>query len=85
MGKTFRELFEDERGILSSKRILGTICVLVLCIISLATTFVPEYTGVPEYIITTIAALAFGLLGLSSVDKFSSKESDSTSTSIVEE
>ncbi len=68
-----RELFEDENNILSSKRILGTICVLVVCIIALGVVFLPDKISPPEHIINAVAALAFGLLGLSSVDKFSKK------------
>ncbi len=67
-------LLNDETGETSSKRVLGFICVLVICLIAVVDCFTTESTSPPEYVFQTLAALAFGLLGLTTVDKFSTKE-----------
>lgn len=67
-------LMKDENGVPSSKRFIGIVSGLSLCV----TLFLNQITGVfstpsPE-IITAVAALAFGSLGLSSVDKIWKRE-----------
>lgn len=69
-------LFKDETGSPSSKRFVGIICSLSLCI----TMFVNSYSlGVikpSDALVNAVALLAFGCLGLSSVDKFTKIKSD---------
>lgn len=63
----FREMIEDERGALSSKRVIGVVAVILLFI-----TFITSIFGITpdEYMAEVIALLAFGTLGLTSIDKF---------------
>lgn len=62
-------LMKDENGVPSSKRFIGVVSGLSLCV----TLFLNQITGVfsnpSSEIIAAVAALAFGALGLSSVDK----------------
>jgi hypothetical protein len=62
-------LFRDERGNPSSKRFIGIIAGLTLCI----TMYVNSYTHgdikPSDTLVNAVAMLAFGCLGLASVDK----------------
>lgn len=60
------KLFQDEHGNPSSKRFVGIICALSLCV----TLFLPVDLQHSGTLINAVALLAFGGLGLSSVDKF---------------
>jgi hypothetical protein len=60
------KLFQDEHGNPSSKRFVGIICALSLCV----TLFLPVNLQHSGTLINAVALLAFGGLGLSSVDKF---------------
>ena len=64
-------LFKDEKGNTSSKRFIGIICGLSLCI----SLFINQYTGhkPSDVLVDSVALLAFGCLGLSSVDKIWAK------------
>ena len=62
-------LFKDERGKNSSKRFIGIIGGLTLCL----TLFVNSFYGVEikpaDSLVNAVAMLSFGCLGLASVDK----------------
>ena len=62
-------LFKDEKGSPSSKRFIGILCGITLCI----TLYVNSYTHgdikPSESLVNAVAMLAFGCLGLSSIDK----------------
>jgi len=62
-------LFNDEKGSPSSKRFIGILCGITLCI----TLYVNSYTSgeikPSESLVNAVAMLAFGCLGLSSIDK----------------
>lgn len=60
------KLLQDEHGNPSSKRFVGIICALSLCVAM----FVPIDLQHHGTLINAVALLAFGGLGLSSVDKF---------------
>lgn len=64
-------LFKDERGSASSKRFIGIISGLSLC----GALFINLYTEHPvdPFLINAVAALAFGSLGLASIDKIWAK------------
>jgi len=70
-------LFKDEKGTPSSKRFIGVTAGLTLCaslLINLFTSYPVDHT-----IVQTVGLLAFGCLGLSTVDKFTKKkDSDNT-------
>jgi hypothetical protein len=69
-------LFKDESGHTSSKRFVGIVASLTLCI----TMYHNSYTSVgiapAEYLVNAVALLAFSSLGLSSIDKFIKSRKD---------
>jgi len=69
-------LFKDESGNPSSKRFVGIVASLTLCV----TMYHNSYTSVDiapaEYLVNAVALLAFSTLGLSSVDKFVKSRKD---------
>lgn len=69
-------LFKDETGSPSSKRFVGIVCALTLCV----TMYVNSYTNgdikPADSLVNAVALLAFGCLGLSSVDKFTKMKKD---------
>ncbi len=72
-------LFKDEKGSPSSKRFIGILCGITLCI----TLYVNSYTHgdikPADTIVNAVAMLAFGCLGLASVDKiWGKKDNDKT-------
>lgn len=67
------KLLQDESGSTSSKRLLGLLCGTVLCVVTIIASVMPTEMAPPEYIINAVALLAFGCLGLTSVDKFKIK------------
>lgn len=63
-------LFKDEKGTASSKRFVGIICGITLCGVLIANP-THDATHVPStHVIDAVALLAFGCLGLTSLDKF---------------
>jgi hypothetical protein len=67
-------LLKDEKGTPSSKRFVGIVASLSLC----TSLFINLFTEHPVdgNLINTVAALAFGALGLASVDKIWAKKHD---------
>ena len=67
-------LFRDEKGSPSSKRFIGILCGVTLCI----TLYVNSYTHgdikPADSLVDAVAMLAFGCLGLASVDKIWGKK-----------
>lgn len=75
----FKKLFADDKGIPSSKRFIGIIAGLSLCVTLFANQFTEEHIAPSPVLVNAVAALAFGSLGLSSADKILGKKgSDST-------
>lgn len=62
-------LLQDERGTPSSKRFIGIVSGLTLCITLFANQFTNEQIAPSPVLINAVASLAFGALGLASVDK----------------
>jgi uncharacterized membrane protein YccC len=60
----------DEPNSPSSKRILGTLCVFTLCFTLIYGIFSKSVSQPSDALVNTIGLLAFGLLGLTSVDKY---------------
>jgi len=73
MKKFFTQIFTDERGSFSSKRFIGIISGLTLCI----TMYVNSYTSgdikPSDTLVNAVAMLSFGCLGLASIDKVFNK------------
>lgn len=63
-------LFSDEKGTASSKRFVGIVCSLTLCGTLYHSSFSLTETTPPSALVDTVALLAFGCLGLTSIDKF---------------
>jgi hypothetical protein len=75
-------LFTDEHGVVSSKRFVGIMCSTMLCVTMYHNSFTTVDVAPAPYLVDAVALLAFGCLGLSSVDKFTktkSKIKDATS------
>lgn len=64
------ELFKDEKGNPSSKRFVGILCAITLCITLYHNSFYPLSSAPSSDLINAVALLAFSCLGLSSIDKF---------------
>ena len=70
MKKFFISLFTDESGVVSSKRMAGLLCVIVLLVALTGNVFYPKEITPSAHLIDAVALLAFGCLGLTSLDKF---------------
>jgi len=68
-------LFKDERGNPSSKRFVGIMCAIALCITMYHNSFSSVEIAPSTVLVDAVALLAFGCLGLSSIDKFTNKKS----------
>jgi hypothetical protein len=62
-------LFKDEKGSPSSKRFIGILCGITLCITLYANSYTHGDIEPAESLVNAVAMLAFGCLGLSSIDK----------------
>jgi len=70
-----REILSDEKGRLSSKRIVGVICAIFLCVTLYQNSFSEEHIAPSVPLVQVVGALAFGCLGLSSIDKYTLRNS----------
>jgi hypothetical protein len=68
-----KSLLSDERGSVSSKRVVGIMCAIFLCITMYHNSFSDEHIAPSESLVQSVALLAFGCLGLTSIDKFTFK------------
>lgn len=68
-----RSLLSKDEDSLSSKRFLGLVCVLTLDIVLILSLFI-ENIQLNSALIDAIGLLAFGLLGLTSVETISQKK-----------
>ena len=71
-----KSLLSDERGSISSKRLVGIMCAIFLCITLYENSFSDEHVAPSAPLVESVAALAFGCLGLSSIDKFTFKKKE---------
>lgn len=69
-------LLKDEKGSPSSKRFIGIICTLSLIVTMFIAAFSKTPVVLPSNLVESVALLAFGGLGLSSVDKFTKMKND---------
>jgi len=67
-------LLQDERGVPSSKRFVGIIAGLVLSFTLIVNQFTPKLADPSPVLVNAVAMLAFGCLGLASVDKIWGKQ-----------
>lgn len=72
-----KSMLTDERGSVSSKRVVGFMCSLTLCFTLSYSLFAKTNNTISPTLIESVALLAFGCLGLTSLDKFTfSKKSE---------
>ena len=65
-----KSMFTDERGSVSSKRVVGIMCSITLCFTLGYSLFAKTNNTISPTLIESVALLAFGCLGLTSLDKF---------------
>lgn len=73
-----KSMLSDETGIVSSKRVSGFLCTISLCSTLILSTFTKFQNKPSDVLIESVTALAFGCLGLTSVEKIWGKK-DKTS------
>lgn len=64
-----KEFFTEDNGRLSMKRLCGLLCVLTLCVTTYHNSFSDEHTAPATILVESVALLAFGCLGLTTVEK----------------
>jgi hypothetical protein len=69
-------LLKDEKGTPSSKRFVGILAGISLCVTLFANQFTEEHIAPAATLVNAVAALAFGALGLASVDKIWGKKEE---------
>lgn len=68
-----KSMLSNEKGAVSSKRVCGFLCTLMLCAVLFSNQFMSEHKP-SDTLVECITALAFGCLGLTSFDKFSNRK-----------
>ena len=74
MKNFIKQILADETGSISSKRVCGIICTIMLCATLFANQFTPEHIKPSDILVECETALAFGCLGLTTIDKFSTRK-----------
>jgi hypothetical protein len=74
MKKFLTQIFQDEKGSFSSKRFVGIMCAISLCVTMYHNSFSTVDVAPAPILIQSVAALAFGALGLASADKIFTKK-----------
>ena len=74
MKNFIKQILADETGSISSKRVCGIICTIMLCATLFANQFTPEHIKPSDILVECVTALAFGCLGLTTIDKFSRRK-----------
>jgi hypothetical protein len=75
-----KSLFSDEHGVVSMKRLCGLLCTLALTVTLYQNSFSEQHVAPSRELVDAVALLAFGCLGLSSVDKIWGKKPKDTSS-----
>ena len=68
------QIFTDESGVYSSKRFVGILCSLTLVAALIINAFVARDFDKSSSLVNSVALLAFGSLGLTSIDKWSKRK-----------
>ena len=69
-----KQFFCEENGNLSMKRLCGLLCTIALCVTMYHNSFSNEHTAPSTVLVESVALLAFGCLGLTSVEKIFKKD-----------
>ena len=83
-----KSLMTDEKGAVSSKRFVGLLAAITLCVTMYHNSFSSTDIAPADSLVNAVALLAFGALGLSSVDKFTGMKnqiSDATKSTTKKE
>jgi hypothetical protein len=64
-----KEFFTEDNGRLSMKRLCGLLCVISLCVTMYHNSFSDEHTAPATILVESVALLAFGCLGLTTIEK----------------
>jgi hypothetical protein len=64
-----KQFFTEDNGRLSMKRLCGLMCVISLCVTMYHNSFSDEHTAPSTILVESVALLAFGCLGLTTVEK----------------
>ena len=68
-----KQFFQEDSGRFSMKRLCGLLCVLALCITMYHNQFSEQHFAPSTILVESVALLAFGCLGLTSVEKIFKK------------
>lgn len=74
MRKFIQQIFTDESGVYSSKRFVGILCSLALVAALIIDASTSHKFASSSSIVDAVALLAFGALGLTSIDKWTKKK-----------
>jgi len=64
-----KQFFTEDNGRLNMKRLCGLLCVISLCVTMYHNSFSDEHTAPSTILVESVALLAFGCLGLTTVEK----------------
>jgi|694.fasta_scaffold12932_19 hypothetical protein len=70
------QIFQDDKGNYSSNRFVGIMCALSLCVTMYHNQFTTEEFAPAPMLIQSVAALAFGALGLGAATRIFKKDKD---------
>lgn len=76
MKEILKSMLSDEKGNWSSKRFVGILCALSLCVTLFISSFSKRTITPPDKIVDCVTILAIGGLGLTTIDKIWSKKED---------
>lgn len=68
-----KQFFQEDNGRFSMKRLCGLLCVLALCITMYHNQFSEQHFAPSSILVESVALLAFGCLGLTSIEKIFKK------------
>jgi hypothetical protein len=72
-----KQFFQEDNGRFSMKRLCGLLCVVTLCVTMYHNSFSEEHVAPSSILVEAVAMLAFGTLGLTSVEKIFKKKENS--------
>ena len=76
MKKFFAQIFQDEKNRFSSKRFIGIVSGLTLCVTMYVNSYSHGDIKPSDTLVNAVAMLSFGSLGLASVDKVFKKKDE---------
>jgi hypothetical protein len=69
-----KQFFTEDNGRLSMKRLCGLLCTIALCATMYHNQFSEQHFAPSSILVESVALLAFGTLGLTSVEKIFKKK-----------